>query len=324
MRENFSADWLELVDRQTGIVTRSQAIRLGLSEDAIDNRLRSGAWHLVHRGVYATFTGDLSREAELWSAVLRAGAGAALSHQTSAELAGLADEPSGIIHIAVPLDRHPEPIRGAVVHRSVRVRQATHPAQLPPRTRVEETVIDLTQTAASRDAACAWMSRAVGRRLTTVARLQSALCSRPKVRWRADLSCMLTDIGAGVHSLLEYRYIRDVERAHGLPVPRRQARTIVADRPRYVDNLYDEARLAVELDGQIAHQLEMRWADVHRDNAHAEAGITTLRYSWTDVTQRPCEAAQQIAAVLKMRGTAFRLRKCGPGCAVSAQRKVAP
>ncbi len=318
MRDGLRADWLDLLDRQAGIVTRSQARSFGLNDKAVDRRLRAARWRTLHRGVYATFSGVPGRNAELWAAVLRAGAGAALSHYTAAELAGLANSQSRVIHVTVPLDRHPEPIQGALVHRSGRISQATHPAWLPPRTRVEETIIDLTQVSASLDDACAWMSRAVGRRLTTAMRLKSTLDSRPKVRWRAELGWMLDDIATGAHSLLEHRYIRDVERAHGLPTPSRQVKTILGSRSRYVDNLYAAVGLAVELDGQIAHAIETRWTDMRRDNAHATIGIVTLRYSWTDVTARPCLVAQEIARVLEHRGRRVRLRRCGPGCALRA------
>lgn len=317
MRDAPAAEWLDLLDRQAGIVTRVQAMSYGLNDKAVDWRVRSARWRALHRGVYATFSGVPGRDAELWAAVLCAGAGAALSHHTAAELAGLADGPSSAIHITVPHDRHPEPIRGALVHRSDRIAQATHPAQLPPRTRVEETVIDLTQISASRDDACAWLSRAVGRRLTTAMRLQSALDSRPKVRWRAELGGILADIAAGVHSLLEHRYIRDVERAHGLPTATRQVKTVLGSRSRYVDNLYAKARLVVELDGQIAHAAHTRWDDVHRDNAHATIGILTLRYNWSDVTLRPCSVAQEIARVLERRRVRVPLRRCGPGCTIA-------
>jgi len=206
MNAHFSPAWQELLATQSHVVSRSQAVEHGLAEAAIDNRLRAGPWRAIHRSVYATFTGELSRDALLWAAVLRAGPGAALSHQTAAELIGLTDEPSKVIHITVPLDRHPEPIQGAVVHRSIRISEATHPVRLPPRTRIEETVIDLTQAGPRLDDACSWMSRAVGRRLTTAGHLRRAMDDRANVRWRSDLNVILDDIDRGAHSLLEHRY----------------------------------------------------------------------------------------------------------------------
>jgi hypothetical protein len=317
MNPESTPAWLALLKLQAGVVSRGQALGHGLSLDAIEYRLESGRWRSAHWGVYATFSGPLSRDAVLWAAVLRAGPGAALSHQTAAELLGLTDQRSDVIHITVPIGRHPEPIRGAVVHRSGRIGPATHPAQLPPRTRVEETTIDLTQSAATFDDAYALVCRAISSRLTTAARLRAALEARPKVRWRTLLTMALAEAGSGVHSILEARYVHGVEVPHGLPAATRQARTTQAPLSRYVDNLYDEAGLVVELDGRTAHGIAQRRSDMRRDNAHAAAGIVTLRYSWADVTERPCIVAQQVAEVMARRGAAVRLRPCTlPACPI--------
>lgn len=80
--------------------------------------------------------------------------------------------------------------------------------------------------------------------------------SRSKVRWRAGLAEALGDVGDSVLSSLEHRYVRQVERPHGLPPARRQARIVQEQRVRYVDNLYEAALVAVELDGQVAHAIE--------------------------------------------------------------------
>jgi very-short-patch-repair endonuclease len=74
----------------------------------------------------------------------------------------------------------------------------------------------------------------------------------------------------------------------------------------------------VELDGQAAHPPEQRWADSHRDNEHAVLGIMTVRYNWSDVTNRPSLVAAEVAALLQMRGTGVRLRRCGPSCSAAA------
>jgi Protein of unknown function (DUF559) len=315
-------EWQALVRFQSGIVGRRQALGHGLDEDVMKRRLRAGRWRAVHRGVYATFGGRLSREAELWAAVLRAGTGAALSHQTAAELLELTDDRSNVIHLTVPPGRHPEPIRGAVVHQSSRIAAATHPAQFPPRTRVEETTIDLTQAAASFDDAYDWLCRAVSNRLTTTARLQANLSARRKVRWRASLTIALAEVDDGVHSILEGRYVRDVERPHGLPAAVRQARTAQVPLSRYVDNLYQAARLVVELDGQVAHGITQRRTDMQRDNDHAAMGMATLRYSWADVTERPCAVAWQVAEVMTHRGAPVTLRPCAPTCTAAGPRSA--
>jgi len=91
-----------LAGNQCGVVSRSQALRTGLTTDMIKFRLRSGRWRLMHRGVYVTFTGVPGRGARLWAAVLSAGPGAMLSHQTAAELQELSDKATNPIHVTVP------------------------------------------------------------------------------------------------------------------------------------------------------------------------------------------------------------------------------
>jgi hypothetical protein len=188
----------------------------------------------------------------------------------------------------------------------------------PPRTRLEETVLDLTQVAASFDEAFDWLSRAVGRRLTTPAQLRAAIDARPRTRWRDELLLALGYVADGMHSNLERRYAVSVERAHGIPPAARQAKVAADGRIRYLDNFYEQAQLAVELDGSAAHPPEQRRADNERDNALAALGILTVRYGWTDVTTRPCLLAAQVAQLMQLRGAAANLCRCGPTCTVPA------
>src|SRR5580693_3946998 len=84
--------WFLTLDAQSGVADRSQALRAGYSRRAMAHRLKSAKWRRVQRGVYATFTGPVHREARLWAALRRAGPGAMLSHETAAEVHGLTDK----------------------------------------------------------------------------------------------------------------------------------------------------------------------------------------------------------------------------------------
>jgi hypothetical protein len=306
----------EIAEFQDGIVTSAQAVAAGLSAELLRSRVSQGRWQRVHRGVYATFSGGLSRRAELWAAVLSAGSGAMLSHRSAAELHGLTDVPGQVIHVTVPTDRRVRSdIAGVIVHRSARAAQAAHPVATPPRTRVEETVLDLVDGSRSLDEAVGWVTRGLGRRLTTADRLRATLAKRRRIRWRAALTELLSPDQAGVLSVLEHRYVREVERPHTLPVAARQARFRQDGRTGYRDTLYREYRLAVELDGQLAHPAEKKWRDARRDNLAAAGGITTLRFSWADVTTRPCDVAAQVAAVLGRSGYAGA-GPCSAACPV--------
>jgi very-short-patch-repair endonuclease len=76
----------------------------------------------------------------------------------------------------------------------------------------------------------------------------------------------------GVHSNLEWRYVRHVERPHGLPKAERQSELTGGSRSAYHDNRYAEFRVIVELDGKAWHLAERRWTDIHRDNFAARSG----------------------------------------------------
>jgi hypothetical protein len=252
--------------------------------------------------VYAAFSGEPTREAVLWAALLRVGPDATLSHQTAAERHGLVDEPSSVITITVPASRSPArtKIPGIVLHRSDAVLRTRHPVMLPPCTRVEDTVLDLIQAAASFDDAYAWICRAIGRRRTTADRIRHAMEARKKMRWRAQLTVALGSADDGLLSVLEYRYVHRVERPHGLPTARRQARIRHRTGNVYLDNLYENYGVCVELDGTAAHTADEQWRDKRRDNANAVRGIVTLRFGLPELGDHRCEAAADVAAVLRL------------------------
>jgi DNA-directed RNA polymerase specialized sigma24 family protein len=177
-----------------------------------------------------------------------------------------------------------------------------------------DAVLDLADTARAFDDALGWACAACGGRLTTPQRIAAAMSRRAKLRYRNALRLALDDITAGTHTILEHRYLRNVERAHGLPRAERQVRVVHCGRSQYRDVLYRKYRVAVETDGQVAHPAEGRWRDLHRDNAAAADGIITLRYNWSDVTTRPCAVAAEVAAVLAHRGWPGPPRPCGPAC----------
>jgi hypothetical protein len=207
---------------------------------------------------------------------------------------------------------------------SGRVAQARQPNREPPRTGVAETVLDLVASAGTFDEVCGWITRACGRRLTTEERLRAALAERKKIAWRDGLDDILAAAGEGIHSVLEYRYLRDVERAHKLPRSRHQVRVVIDGRAAYRDAYYEEYRVAVELDGRMTHPDDERRRDRGRDNRGNAEGIVTCRYDWRDVCGHPCQTAVLQARILRRRGWTGRPRPCSPGCPVGTVGTVSP
>jgi hypothetical protein len=315
MNYDFPAAVAETADWQAGTISRPQLLDAGFTSQMITTRVERQQWQMLYRGVYALFSGPPPRVAWLWAAVLRAGDGAVLSHQTAAELHGLIDTPAETIYVTVPSTRRVA-ATGLAIRFSGRVGQARQPNREPPRTTVEETVLDLAQLAGTFDELCGWITRACGRRLTTEERLRAALALRKKMRWRTELDDVLATAGAGIHSVLEYRYVRDVERAHHLPPSRHQVRVVIDGQVVYRDAYYEEYLLAVELDGRLAHPDEERWRDSRRDIQAGAKGIYTARYSWRDVYGDACGTALLQAQILRQRGWMGTPRPCSAQCRV--------
>src|SRR5690349_9127238 len=276
MGYDIPAAMAEIAQWQSGVVSRQQLLEAGLSAQLIKRRLQRRRWQQLHWGVYAAFTGPPPRTAWLWAAVLRAGPGAVLSHLTAAELHGLLEPPAEAIFVTVPSTRRIS-APGLVVRTSERIAEAIQPGRRPPRTSVEETVLDLTQLAWTFDDACGWLTQARSRRLTTAAKL---------------------------------------ERAHGLPRSRHQVRVVIEGKTVYRDAYYEKYKLATELDGKLAHPDQERWRDNHRDNQAGAHGILTTRYGWRDVYGHPCEPALLQARILRKRGWTGKPRPCSPACPV--------
>jgi hypothetical protein len=246
MSDKIPADLREQASWQAGVITREQALRAGVSRNAIVSKLRHGRWQQVYRGVYATFTGPVAREAQLWAVVLYAGSGARLSHETAAE---------------------------QFTGRPASKRTGASPAECRPTHFAEETVIDLVNAAANLDDVIAYVTGAFARKLTSEERVRREAAARKKLRWRADLDEIIPKAAGGAHSVLEYRYDRDVEQAHGLPAASKQVTFTTSDgHRRRRDRCYEKYDLIIELDGRQYHPDERRLLDQARDNDATATG----------------------------------------------------
>ncbi len=317
-----TAAFTDLAGAQGGVVSRRQVMDLGMTDEQIRRALKGGGWRQTgFPGVYLAFTGPIPHLSRCWAALLYAGAGAALGMETAAWVWGLRDEPPDDVHVMIESGRRIRSQPGLHVHLLLHLARRCHPSRLPPVVRLEETVIDLiARPGSTEEFVIDVVLRACQRRLTRVDRLRAAANHRAKLRHRRLLSDVLEDVTDGVQSALERRYLRDVERAHGLPraernkaePDRREGR---AGRSVYRDVRYSPYRLVVELDGQAAHPQDQRERDDLRDNALVVGdGTQTLRYGWRSVTTRACETAGQVSQVLIGSGWDGRPRRCGPGC----------
>lgn len=302
---------------QHGVITRQQALRAGLTTETIRSRRESGSWRQLYRGVYLVTSGPPDRDARLWAAVLYCGRGAVLSHATAAELHGLEVTQPLPIHVSIPSRRRITAPPGLRVHLTSRPLDPPQGHRDPPHTPICDTLLDLADATTDLDELCGWLTSAFREGKVNELQLRWALAQRGPVRWRKQLAEIAACAAAGDHSVLEYRYTRDVERAHGLPESVRQVPFLQDSyREGRRDRVYEDHGVAIELDGIAWHPPGKSSADKKRDRAAAAQGLVSLRYEWTDVTAHPCETALEVAEVLRTRGWTGAPHPCSAGCPV--------
>lgn len=301
---------LRLAAHQGGVVSTEQTQIAGVTRRVLARCRADGTLLDVTFGLHRLPVVPWTFESAVWSGSLLGGEGARIGGLAAAYAVGLADEPPDVVDVLVPEGRRvarKDP-RWRFRHEQAGVRRLGGRGS-PPRIDVEDTVLDLCDEATESEVV-GWVTASVQRRLTTPARLGRRVEERRRTRHRRLVLGLLADTAEGAESPLEVRYLRDVERPHGLPRGtrnRRRGSIFVTD----VD--YDPYAVLVELDGRVGHEGKGRLRDMRRDNVHVLLGRPTLRYGHPDVFEQPCAVAREVAGLLIRGGWGGLPTRC-PRC----------
>jgi hypothetical protein len=267
---------IPLGEATAGAVHIDECRAAGVSDRRLYQLVQTGRWQSPFPRAYVVFSGPIPLLTMQYAALLYAGAGATLSHESAGARQRLCREPR-VIHLTVPYDRQVDEQPGLVIHRSrTLAADDVHPVFAPRRTRIERTVLDLLADKGTANAALGQVADSLRDRATTPDRLRAALELRPKARWRKVVLEALPDFRAGAQSPLELRDAK-LRRRHGLPMGTRQARRL-ADGTEYLDVVIGEWRLHIELDGRLGHDRAREiWRDMKRDNRSELAHLRQLR-----------------------------------------------
>lgn len=302
------------------MLSRSQALRLGITPQTLRAQVSAGRWRRVLHRVYATFTGPLLRPARLMAALLYAGPPAVLSHTSAAEEWRMIDVlPDGPTHVTVPYGHNAVSHPPAVyLHRSRAFAHIVAVDGAQPRTSRADTIIDLATSEPTDVEAKRLMVSLLSGTPVSVHAVAQQLVLRPAFRYRAALNAAVELVRGGSLSALEAEYTVRVESAHGLPAALRQVPFEVDGRVLWEDVAYDSAGipLTVRLDGRTYHATPgIAFRDRRRDNAAELASRSRLVYGWAEVTDDPCGVAAEVATVLHRLGWTESPAGCGdPGC----------
>jgi very-short-patch-repair endonuclease len=287
---------------QSGIVSRTQLYRLGLSRAEVRAEVRAARWQRVGRHCIATHSGPITLEGRHWVAVLEAGPRAFIDGDSALVLAGLKHYTPVSIRVTVP--------RGARVrHRgtSLDIRQTRRWAREDlepggvPRARVVVAAIRAALWAKSDRQAALLLTMVVQQGLVTVAALSAEMLRVRRDRRRGLLHEVLLELAGGVRSLNELDVLRGC-RERGLPEPDLQALRRTRAGSYYLDFRWSTWRVVLEVDGIQHAWAQLLVSDALRHNRIALSGDVVLRLPVLGLRACPDEFFDQLEEALRSAG----------------------
>ena len=295
MKGHVEAALFRSLSRNHGVLTHSEANRLGIGRGDLHALLKTGRLARRHAGVYIEVPArEGVRLAEAAAALAAGGPGAALSHRTAAWRWGLLTKAPGRVELLVPYGIRSS-LTGVTVHRT----------RVPfrPRTRDGLRLTDPVRTVVDIAATTPWLltdvvDRALADRILRPSDLEAA--AEPTrsglFRGAAALRAHLLErgyLGAPAPSVLESQMTRLFLR-YGLPLP--EAELVAGENSEYrLDFAYPTLKLAIEVDGYAWHSDPDRVAADHvRRNRLLAQGWRVLIYTWAQIRDTPDEVAAEI------------------------------
>lgn len=307
--EHGAGGWDWLLDEQSGVLTTAQAAGL-LGTGAVRTRLQRGVWRRICRGILLTSNGGLTRDQQLWVAVLVAGRDGLLAGAAAAQAGGVRGLRTDPLHVLVPAERAastrvphlPIDMPAVRLRRTAILPPQHRQVGRPPRTAVARSIVDAAAWARSDNEARLVLAAACQQRRVLPSQLLDVVAVMPRVRRRRLIRTTLADITGGAHALGEIDLLAMCRRFK-LPLPDQQTRRVDADgRNRYLDAYWNRWRLQIEVDG--AHHMDAEhWAaDMLRQNQIWISGDRILRFPAWFIRERPAEVARQVRAALVAAG----------------------
>ena len=282
-----------LAQRQHWVMARRQLLELGFSDPAIRHRVAKGRLHPVWPGVYAVGRPRPGRHGLWMAAVLACGPRAFLSHESAAALLEIVPGTPSPVHVSVPSGPCPRGNRGIRVHRRRGLKDGVTRHLGIPVTRPALTLLDLAPRL-SRDQ----LERAIGeadkRDLIDPESLRRELERFGK---RPGIACLRETLDRHTFTMTD----SELERRF-LPIARRAGLTRPLTQQHVngfrVDFYWPDLGLVVETDGLRYHRTPAQQAkDRLRDQAHAAAGLTPLRFVRAQVRYDPAHVCRTLASV---------------------------
>lgn len=280
----------ELLVAQDGVVSRAQALTLGVPARTISRRVGSGSWEPLYPGVYLVAGHRLTDGGRVVAAWLWGGCRSTVSGPAAAFWHGMLDHRPFRVDLTVPSTMKRTRPPGVFLRR----RDLDLADQVTVRG-IAVTAKELTvlETAPAVHRGAQFLDRAL-QRYIGFDDLHAAYCRAAGARGMTAAGIMLVACADRADSAAERLMMRLLRRAgltgfvRGLPFG-----------PFLVDVAFPDVRLAIEVDGWAWHKdAESFRTDRRKGNALVGAGWTLLRFTWADLTEQPDDVLSQVRAAL--------------------------
>jgi hypothetical protein len=284
--------------RQGFVLTRAQAIAVGLGPPEQRRLLHRGTWSQPRRGILSVLPAGHPGAPETGAtAAALARPGSVITHESAAILHGLPVLTPPARPILTSDARHWGGTDAALI-RAASVpaahRQSWYGA---PLSSVARTIFDVSRA-----------SGAAAGLVVADAALAESLCTRSAVQDLCAFGEGWPGVGAArqVAELMNHLSESPLESITrlcladgGLPPPELQAR-VRTERGRYrVDMLWSRERVIVEADGAVKYRDDSAlWREKRRQEDLEQAGYRVVRVTWADVTADPERTVRRVRAAL--------------------------
>jgi very-short-patch-repair endonuclease len=290
----------ELLGKQNGVISRSQAQACGLSDQALRHRIREGGpWQALLPGVYLTTTGIPTTLERLAAALIYAGPGSAVSGPAALALHRIRAPNTRVVDVLIPHERRRCSIAFVRVQRTSRMPELQHRAgevcYVPLARAVADTVRGLGDIGQVR----AVVADGVQRSRVSVRELADELARGP-ARGSARFRQALEEVAEGVRSSAEGD-LRTLIKRERLPDPMYNARLYVGDsfiaKP---DAWWPDAGVAVEIESRQWHLSPGDWErTLARDATMSARGIIVLHFPPRRLRAEARAVASEIRSALE-------------------------
>lgn len=247
-------------EEHDGILSRAALREMGVDRNMVRREIGAERWASHGHQTVALHTGELSDLARRWLAVWEVGASvAALDGVTALQHAGMTGYDDDTVHVSVRHTVEAECVDGVRIHKVIRRVDHELLGSGIPRTRPAVAAVRAAHWAVSDRQAALLLLMPVQQRLCTGAQLIDAVALNPGRNRRKFIHVVAHDVADGAHSLGELDFVAAC-RKRGLPEPSRQRVVKLPNGKAYLDVAWEEARLAVELDG-TGHVLGLQMVD---------------------------------------------------------------